>query len=232
MEKDQISELERLIYNKHLAVSRSVKNKPFKVKKNFDDVVSSEKHKFLKRLAILFRKHPEIDINTFFEAPYKLYPDVEYFGLDYFSTMRAIKSYTTYKKIIFVQDPDMQIDSVKESLRFITRFCVENKIYLHQYPNHSSSDLFTWMTHYKQNKINIYTMMEFPNIFSSVQTLAEDVRRFFVQDFVDQFKDLHAKYNSSRELKPFLKKALPTVNNFICSELTKTTNPSIINPTI
>lgn len=227
LSNDQLSELEKVLYNKHLAVSRSLKNKPFKIKKDFSSVVSTDKHKFLKRISNLFKKHPEIDFNTFFEAPYKLYPDVEYFGLDYFSTMRAVKAYTTYKKQIFLQNPDSQIESVKESLKFIARFCIENNISLHQYPNHRSSDVFTWMTHYKQNKINIYVMMEFPDIYSSVQTLAEDIRRFFVSEFVEQFKQLRSMYISSKELQPYLKKALSTIDNFIYSELTKSKNKVI-----
>jgi hypothetical protein len=221
---DELTELERLLYNKHLIVSRSLKNKPFKIKKDFSTIVATEKHKFLKRIATLIKKHPEIDPTTFFEAPYKLYPDVEYFGLDYFSTMRAVKAYTTYKKQIFLQNPDSQIESVKESLKFIARFCIENNISLHQYPNHRSSDVFAWMTHYKQNKINIYVMMEFPDIYSSVQTLAEDIRRFFVSEFIEQFKQLRSMYMSSKELQPYLKKALSTIDNFIYSELTKSKN--------
>ena len=221
MEKDQLNELEKLLFNKHLAVSRSLKNKPFKIRKDFSKIEDTDKHKFLKRISNLIRKHPEIDINTFFEAPYKLYPDVEYFGLDYFSTMRAVKAYTTYKKQIFLQDPDSQLESVKESLKFIAHFCIENKILLHKYPTHTTSDMFTWMTHYKQNKINVYSIMEFPNMFSSVQSLAEDVRSFFVGEFVEQFRHLRSMYVQSKELQPYLKKALPIMNNFIHSELTK-----------
>jgi len=224
---EHLSELEKLLYNKHLIVSRSLKNKPFKIKKDFSSIVDSDKHKFLKRIATLIKKHPEIDPTVFFEAPYKLYPDVEYFGLDYFSTMRAVKAYTTYKQQLFLQNPDSQLESVKDSLKFIARFCVENKIYLHQYPTHRTSDVFTWMTHYKQNKINVYVMMEFPDIYSSVQTLAEDVRRFFVSEFVEQFKQLRSMYLSSKELQPYLKKALPTIENFIYSELTKCKNTVI-----
>ena len=100
-----------------------------------------------------------------------LYQDVEYFGLEYFSSMRAVKAYSLYKKQIFIQDPDQQIESVKESLRFIANFCVENKIQFYQYSNFRTSDTFAWLTHYKQNKINVYSLMEFTNIFSSVKSL-------------------------------------------------------------
>jgi hypothetical protein len=221
---DQMSELEKLIYNKHLAVTRSLKNKPFRFKKDFSDIVDTDKHKYLKRLAIFLRKHPDVELNVFFEAPYKLYPDVAYFGLDYFSSMRAIRAYTLYRKMLFLKDPDSQIESVKESLKFIANFCIEEKILLHQYPHHKISDHFTWMTHYKENKINILSMMEFKDVYSSVQTLAEDIQRFFVQNFIEQFKSLYVSYNNSSKLKPFLKKAVQQLNNFVSIELTKQKN--------
>lgn len=222
--QSQITELEKHLFNKHLIVSRSERNKPFKIKKDFANVVDTDKHKFLKRISVLFQKHPEIDPDTFFKAPYKLYPDVEYFGLDYFSTMRAIKSYTMYKKQIFLQDPDSQIEQVRDSLKFIANFCIENKIYFHQYPYHRSSDLFTWMQHYKQNKINIYSVMEFTNIFSSVKSLAEDVQKFFVGEFIEQFQNLYMLYNKSSQLKPYIKKALPVLSNFVEKQLTQPKN--------
>ena len=139
--------------------------------------------------------------------------------------MRAVKAYTTYKKQLFLQDPDSQLNNVKESLSFIAKFCIDSKIYLHQYPYHQTSDLFSWMTHYKQNKINLYVLLEFPNIFSMVQTLADDVQNFFISDFVIQFKSLHSLYNSSAELRPYLKKAIPVLSNFIEKQLTTQQNP-------
>lgn len=218
----QITDLEKHLFNKHLAVSRSEKNKPFKLKKDFSSVIDTDKHKYLKRISILFKKHPEINPDLFFKAPYKLYPDVEYFGLDYFSTMRAVKAYTTYKKQLFLQDPDTQIEQVKESLKFIANFCIDNNIHFHQYPYHRSSDLFTWMQHYKQSKINIYSIMEFTNIFSSVKSLAEDVQKFFVGEFVEQFQNLYINYNKTTKLKPYIQKAIPVLSNFVEKQLTHT----------
>lgn len=222
--QNTLTELEKLLYNKHLIVSRTLKNKPFKIKKNFDDVVGTDKHKYLVRLSTLFKKHPEINPEVFFQAPYKLYPDVEYFGLDYFSTMRAVKAYTTYKKTLFLQDPDEQIDDVKRSLEFIAKFCVHSRIYFHQYPFHRTSDIFSWMTHYKENKINIYSVMEFTDVFSSIQNLSEDVRNLFVHEFVEQFKNLYVLYSKSTTLKPYMKKAIPALNNFINQQLTANKN--------
>lgn len=214
-----LSLLEKHIYNKHLAVSRSLKNKPFKIKKCFDDL-PKEKKFFLKRISTFLIKHPDINLDTFFSAPYKLYPDVQYFGLDYFSSLRAIKSYTLYKKILFHQDPDSQIEDVKQSLAFITQFCIEQKIPLYQYHTHKTSNVFSWMVHYKQNKINPYVMFCFRNVFSLVQELSEDLKAFYVSAFIENFKELYTKYNNSTVLKPYLKKALPKLYIFVETQLT------------
>lgn len=222
--QNQLTDLEKHLYNKHLAVSRSEKNKPFKIKKNFSDIVNTDKHKFLKRISTLFAKHPQIDPDTFFRAPYQLYPDVEYFALEYFSTMRAVKAYTTYKKQLFLKDPDSQIDAVRESFRFIGNFCVENNIMLHQYPYHRSSDVYTWMQHYKQNRISIYSVMEFPNIYSNMKQLSEDVQKFFISDFVDQFQQIQSIYNTSKNLKQYIQKAIPIISNFVSNQLTSKIN--------
>jgi hypothetical protein len=210
-----LTEVEKQIFNKHLIVSRTERNKPARIRKNFDDIVDTDKHLLLKRISNLFRKHPDLDQNLFFKAPYKLYPDVEYFGLDYFSSMRAIKSYTIYKKQLFLQDPDSQIEDVKKSLKFIANFCIDTNIYLHQYPYHKNTDLFSWMQHYKENKINIYVMMEFADVYAAVRSLSEDLQKFFVGEFVEQFHNLYSKYNNSNDLKKYLKKAIPVISKFV-----------------
>ena len=219
MQNNKLTELEKLLYNKHLAVSRQIKNKPFKLKRDFSDIFATEKPKWLKRISTLILKHPEIDLNLFFEAPYKLYPDVEYFGLDYFSSMRAVKSYTIYKKTQLLRTPDLQLEEVKKSMRFIAAFCIKENIYLHQYANHRTSDLYTWMKHYKENKINIYTMFIFPDVLSKITNLAEDLQKFFVSDFVENFQQFYINFNNSIKIKSFLQKAYPLTSNFIQKEV-------------
>jgi hypothetical protein len=216
----ELSELEKFIYNKHLAISRSQKSKPFKFKKNFQDL-DHTKRLFLKRIATLLKKHKTINIDVFFSAPYKLYPDVEFFGLDYFASMRAIKAYTMYKQILFLGDPDSQINEIKQSLEYIVKFCIKKKIQLYKYPKHKTADLYTWMIHYKENNINPYVMMEFKNVYSSLLELGEDIRHFYVSDFIEQYKSLYLKYSSSTTVKSYLQKTLPVLQAFVEKQLTQ-----------
>ena len=83
-----------------------------------------------------------------------------------------------------------------------------------------TSDLYTWMIHYKQNLINPYSMMEFRNVYSRLTELSEDVRRFYVDNFVEQYKNLYLKYSSSTVVKPYLQKTFPVLQDFVEKQLT------------
>jgi hypothetical protein len=219
-----LSDQEQRIYNKHLAVSKSAKNQPFRLRKDFTKIEGTDKEKFLKRLVTFFSKHPEVDQNTYFESPYKLYPDVEYFDLEYFASMRAVKAYTMHKQQLMLSSPDTQINEVNDSLRFIARFCVENGIQFYAYHLHKTADLYTWMIHYKENKVNIYAMMEFPDVQANVAQLSEDTRMFFVSNFVERFHILYTQYQSSTKLRPFVRAAHKKLTEWVFDELNAVKN--------
>ena len=104
-----MTNLEIRIYNTHLAISRSSRNKPFKIKKTFVGFEEDPRYPAIKRLFNFFSRYPEIDMQTYFKAPYELYKDVEYFDLNYFASPRAIKSYSIYKQFLTKTSPDSQI---------------------------------------------------------------------------------------------------------------------------
>jgi hypothetical protein len=65
-------------------------------------------------------------------------------------------------------------------------------------------------------------MFEFSNICSSVKELAEDVQRFFVSDFVNQFQKLYLNYTNSTQVKPYVRRAFPLLSNFVEKQLNQT----------
>jgi hypothetical protein len=75
------------------------------------------------------------------------------------------------------------------------------------------------MTHYKENKINIYSKFEFSNFFSLAKELAEDIQLLFVRDFINNFQQLFSLYNNSINAKPYIKKAFPTLCNFVLNSI-------------
>ncbi len=136
-----ITDLERRIYNKHLAISRSLRDKAFKLKQDFTDFHNDPKYIHIKRLSIFFTKYPDVNMDTYFMAPYKLYTDVQYFDLSYFASPRAIKTYTIYKQQLLQESPDSQIQDVKDSLRFLVHYCLKNNIQLHDYVYHKEKSI-------------------------------------------------------------------------------------------
>jgi hypothetical protein len=215
-----VTPLEIRIYNTHLAISRSLKNKPFKIKKDFIGFEKDPKYIFVKRLSNFFTRYPEIDMSLYFKAPYKLYNDVEYFDLNYFASPRAIKSFTIYKQILIKTSPDSQYDNVKESLIFISKFCLKNKIQLHDYLSFKENGSEnSWVYHLKKNEINLYSLMEFDNVSSYINEMAEDTKEFFLGDFGKNFLEYRQKYVNSEKLRPFLIKAFIKLKLFIDKNL-------------
>ena len=170
-----MTEFEKQIYNKHLAISRSSRNKAFKLKKDFSKFEDDARYLYIKKLSIFFTKYSEVDMDMYFSAPYKLYLDVEYFDLNYFASPRAIKSYSIYKQELEQLSPDKQLDDVKKSLQFIAKYCLKNNISLDKYIYHKNIGIHPeWMYHIKLNNINLYSLMEFPNILDSINELSEE----------------------------------------------------------
>lgn len=211
-----MTNLEIRIYNTHLVVSRSSRNKPFKIKKSFDGFENDAKYLSIRRLVNFFTRYQEIDMQTYFKAPYELYKDVEYFDLNYFASPRAIKSYSIYKQLLTKTSADSQYNDVKESLLFISKFCIQNKIQLHDYLDHQENGPEkSWTYHLKKNKINPYSLMEFSNVSSYINEMAEDTREFFLGDFGKNFLNYRQKYINSEKLKPFLTKAFIKLKLFV-----------------
>lgn len=218
-----MTELEKRIYNKHLAVSRSLRNKPFKLKNDFTYFEESPKYVSIKRLATFFTRYPDVNMDAYFIAPYKLYDDVDYFDLAYFASPRAIKAYTVYQQQQQLLSPDKQIDEVKKSLLYISKFCLDNKIQLHDYPLFKKTGIEPeWMYHYKGGKINPYSLMEFSNIFNYINEMAFDERELLLGDFGRNFLEYKTRYNNSNTLKPFLNTSYIKLKLFIDKNLNTT----------
>jgi hypothetical protein len=215
-----VTHIEKTIYNKHLAVSRSLRNKPFKLKRDFTDFESDSRYIAVRRISTLINKYPDIDLDTYFMAPYKLYKDVEYFDLNYFASPRAIKSYTIYKQELTHKNPDNQWDDVRKSLHFIGLFCIKNKIDLTEYPNFKlTGSEPEWVYHIKRNEINIYSLMEFSGIYDLIYKMPADIKELFLGNYGVNFADFWSQYNRSSKLRYLLQDAFIALKLFIDKDL-------------
>lgn len=205
-----MNDFQKNIYNNHLAISRKKRNKPFRIRKNFDDL-DTTKISLLDKLSRMFNSYPNIDIQMFFEAPYSLYEDVEYFDLDYFTTQKAKKNYTQYIKQIQLMSPDSE-DSLKrliQGLRYISKFCVENGLTLDEYMVFSEKNIPSVVEHLKNHKINFYVLHA---LGVSKFNIENRILEFMFVDFWKTFQKTKNMYYGSSKMKSLAKKAIKKIN--------------------
>jgi len=211
-----LTELEKRIYNSFLIQYRKSKGQPFKVRKDFSGFEDTAHYPIVKRIANFFKRYPDVDIDSYFSAPYAIYPDTPYFDLKYFASPRGIKAYTIFKMMQDKDLPDHRVDRVKECLGFVVKFCQENKISIYDYANfYKSGNAPEWMYHVKKNQLEPFFMMAYPNVLPVIESVPEDEREFLLGDFGVNFLAHRHKYNISSKLYPILSSILPKLQNII-----------------
>ena len=164
-----MTNLEMTIYNTYLRISRSKHNKPYKLRKNFDNFQDNENYVYVKKLNMFFKKFPHIRIEDFFACPYEVYPDSDTYDLRFYTTPKAVKIYGTYTTQKDNEDPDSdyQVKFIIDSLMFIFTFCKQNNLTVDNYLQHKTNDIHTLIVHIRERKVSFYTLFGFYT-FSSI----------------------------------------------------------------
>lgn len=218
-----LTALDKRIYNAHLIASRKAKNQPFKLRENFDKV-DDKTYVQLKKLSSFFSNNSSVNIDDFFNAPYKYYEGEEYYALDFFTTMKAAKCYSLYKKSKELQDPDSEetINSCKTCCAFIYKYCRENNISLEQYKTHVNGTTPIVLQHLKEHHINFYTIHGLNSITILKQTEPE-ILDFFISDFNIILNETRINFQKSTKLKHTIRKAFEIIDNQL-SQIQKQNN--------
>jgi len=207
-----ITEKEKHIYNSFLYASRKAKNKPVRLRQNFDSL-QSEHEVALKKLSQLLSKYTHINYSDFFIAPYKVYGADNYFDLTFFNTRKAIKCYTLYCRDKQVQDPDSNesIETLRDCLKFIFNFCNERKVPLSQYKTFTEEGgaLPIVFTHLKDHKINFYILHALD--LEYVVKQQDEVLTWVISDFFNLYNKTRVKFVSSKLLKEKAKKGIKII---------------------
>ena len=215
-----ITEKEKSIYNSYLYASRKAKDKPVRLRQNFDNIESKDQVS-LKKLNLLLSKYTHINYSDFFIAPYKVYGSDNYFDLSFFNTRKAIKCYSIYCKDKETQNPDSEdtINVLKECLKFIYNYCDNKKITLQEYktyipgvasdllPDSATPEVF-W--HLKNHHINFYTLHAL-DMDTAVKNKDIEIFNWFIPDFTDLYSKTRVKFLSSKSLKEKAKKGLKII---------------------
>jgi hypothetical protein len=198
---------------------------PYQPRKSFEDL-SLEILTNVRKISLFLKKYPHIKCDDFFRAPIEIHSDEKYPSLKFFTSFAAIKNYTLFKKKQDDEDPEKQFERIKESFRYIGMFCLENKISLKKYSTHKTGYILSWLDHYREHKINPYSLMEMPGIFDILNTLPSDEVEIFAKDLKEKLVAYKTRYIGSNSTKKLVKEATKKIENFLIKNLQ--TNSSVL----
>lgn len=199
-----VTDFEKQIYNAYLAALGRANNRPFRGRKNFDDL-KNDVYCELKKLSEFFSKNKTVNVQDFFNAPFVVHEDDKYQPLEYFNTYKAVQAYTKYQKVKET-DTDKLFEYTKAGLAFVYQFCEQNKMFLNQYKTHrSDTDIPICLVHLKEHKINFFTLHTL-EIREELYKLDREWRDFYVKDFDELFRKTYTNFSYAQEQKTKLKR--------------------------
>lgn len=206
-----MTDFEKLIYNTHLKVSRVINNKPYKFRNNFDNL-DDNKRFLCKKLAHFFSKHKNINIDRFFNAPYKIYQDKPNLDLKFYTSLKACKLYFDY--VNSLNRAEVNSKENKEfflnSGLFITKYCSKQKIKWDNYINHKENKtdtLNSFFSHIKSGDVSVYMLFTFQDFSKEFKKADREVVNMMLKDVIDDISVYRVKfYNMNPDLKEYFNK--------------------------
>lgn len=206
----ELTTFEKKIYNQWLITSRVKQGKPFKLRENFDNI----KPETARALGIIARRLSSkfINLRVYFEAPYHMIKDTDYFPLEYYTGMKGIAQYKSYFDKFVIENPDDEssLRFLKESISFIDKFCKDKDIEINDYINYSFGATPAWLNHLKERKISFFILFSFKNFQGSYNKLAI-LRQDMLSREYNSLDKLRAKYLSS----PKTRKNITLFKNYV-----------------
>ena len=216
-----ITKKEEAIYNSYLYASRSIKNKPTKFRRNFENI-SDKDAICLKKLSLFFDKYRNISFSNWFIAPYKVYSADDYFDLQFFTTRKALKCYTIYMRDREVEAPDGDEteELMKSCLSFIYNYCKDQNITVDEYKKRHEENLPVMLLHLKEHKINFYTLHAL-EADATIKSVESSILNFIIEDFWTIFSQTRTAFMSSKTLKEKTRKGIEIINNKLVEIINK-----------
>ena len=208
-----LTEKEKSIYNSYLIASRTIQNKPFKLRQDFT-TIDSQIYTTLKKLGFFFDKNNNIKQVDFFTAPFSYYGTDNFFDIHFFVTSKAIKCYSLYIKKKETQDPDSAdtISNTKNCCIFIYKYCKENNLTLHDYKNITNGTTPLVLQHLRDHSINFYTLHGL-QCDRTLRQVESDLLEFFISNFENLLNDTRINFQRSIKLKVIVREALSIIEN-------------------
>jgi len=209
---DSMTDIEKVIYNNFLEVSKKVNNKPVKYRKNFDNF-PDENYIIINKLSSFFYKFKHLKIKDFFEAPYFVY-DENYFDLKFYLGPKAIKAYTLYNDKFLLNNPDdgKTLSKMQGSIKFIYNYCKEKNINIKDYLTIKEGEYNVFLKHIKNRDVIIFTLFAFNNFEKVLGSIDTEIKTMYSSNF-SRLNYIRTKYYSSSKAKKIINKFKIFVEN-------------------
>jgi len=202
-----ITDKQKQIYNLYIRSTRVNKGKPFKYRKNWDNFNDPIIITRLAKIEKLFEKYPHFFCEDFFDAPYKLTGNTDdTFGLKWYTTHAAIAAFVNYARLRREQNPDEQLEHIKNSIRFIAEYCISKKITLDKYATYQSVVQPDCLIHLKEHKISWYLVFDIPGLYNTLYSLAADEFALYFGDV--NLHEIQIRLKSSTKAQRLINKAI------------------------
>ena len=203
---EEVTDFEKHIYNRYLAVSRGSQGKPYKLRKDFSNFADDSNYFYIKKLSMFFNRFKHIDIEEFFKAPFSIYND-QLFDLKFYTSQRALKVYTLFnqRKQLIPPDHDDQLYGIKKSLQYILRFCNNNNIDIDDYISHTDGGLPSFVMHLKHCNVTVYTLFGFEDFERVLGSIDRDHLKFTLGELVDNIPQFRTRFMTSTLAKKLVR---------------------------
>lgn len=207
-----LTDQEKATYNTYLRITRSKQNKPYRLRKDFEDM-DDKKCIQIHKLTKFFEGNKIVKQEWFFEAPFEIFKTGN-FDLSFYLSRKALSCYSSYvlKKRLSDPESDETINAMKSSFRFIVEFCREHKISIDTYSKYVKAGDSTPVIihHLARNDISFYCL----HALDVIPTLEKQFLEFIIPNFYDIFQKTKIRYISSKNLKENTKKIVEKLKKY------------------
>ena len=210
-----MTDFEKRVYNLFLATTRIKQNKPYTARKSWEGFEKRKDYIYLQRLSVFFAKNPHLFRREFFEAPYEIYTDLEdsYFNLRFFSSQKALKTCTQYFKLLEGKNPDNQLGYIKQSFKFIAKFCLKHNMSIYEYPFYKTVSQNDFLKHIKEHKVSMYVTFIFPEMYQIISSMDDDEYKLYFGE-LDYYK-YKIEFDRCKIAKNYGTKAYQKIKQFL-----------------
>lgn len=194
-----MNETQGNIYNQYLKAIAKVNNRPYKLRKNFDNF-DSDTLTSLYRLELFFEQFRHVNPYIFFLA-YLEVKGLKYAKLSDYLNHSAVVAYSKFSSIKYDDyvDSDRSLSDFIEGARFIVGFCIANGLPTEQYRTAvNENHIPLVLVHLNEQRISYYHLHALDISRTQLET---DYTEILFNDFNKKFSETKQKYINSNKLK-------------------------------